>query len=106
MPMPIHRLDEDQEGGHLLLEEYEHFLSGKAEGTIEAYLRTVRQMMEWVAARPSNSGHFQPQQLTKTATEIYLAHLEREGYSLNHRARVKSAISSFASWLVEEKGLL
>lgn len=104
--MSIHRLSEDQESDHLLLEEYEHFLSGKAEGTIEAYLRTVRQIMEWVAARPSNSGHFQPQQLTKTATEIYLAHLEREGYSLNHRARVKSAISSFASWLVEEKGLL
>ena len=43
--MPIHRLDEDQESDHLLLEEYEHFLSGKAEGTIEAYLRTVRHMI-------------------------------------------------------------
>jgi hypothetical protein len=32
--------------------------------------------------------------------------LEQEGFSLNHRARVKSTISSFARWLVEEKGLL
>jgi site-specific recombinase XerD len=104
--MPIHRLDEHQESDPLLLEEYEHFLSGKAEGTIEAYLRTVRQMMEWVAARPGNSGRFQPQQLTKTAVEMYLDSLEHEGFSINHRARVKSTISSFARWLLEEKGLL
>ena len=98
--------DEDQGIDELLLDEYESFLSDKAEGTIDAYLRTVRHLMTWVAKRPGNGDHFQSQQLTKTATEIYLAHLEREGYSLNHRARVKSAISSFASWLVEEKGLL
>src|SRR6266699_5004539 len=35
-----------------------------------------------------------------------LASLEQEGFSLNHRARVKSTISSFARWLMEEKGLL
>ncbi len=104
--MPIHRLDEDQESDHLLLEEYEQFLSGKAEGTIEAYLRAVRQMMEWVAVRPGNSGYFRPHQLTKTAVEMYLASLEQEGYSINHRARVKSTISSFARWLMEEKELL
>jgi site-specific recombinase XerD len=104
--MPIHRLDKDQGSDLPLLQEYEHFLSGKAEGTIEAYLRTVRHVMEWVAVRPGNSGHFQPPQLTKTAVEMYLASLEQEGYSINHRARVKSTISSFARWLMEEKGLL
>lgn len=98
--------DDDQGVDEPLLNEYESFLSNKAEGTIDAYLRTVRHLMAWVAKRPGNGNHFQSQQLTKTATEIYLAHLEREGYSLNHRARVKSAISNFASWLVEEKGLL
>ncbi len=106
MPMQIHRLDKDQESDRLLLEEYEHFLSGKAEGTIDAYLRTVRHVMDWVSDRPGNSGHFQPHQLTKTAVEMYLASLEQEGYSINHRARVKSTISSFARWLMEEKGLL
>lgn len=79
---------------------------GKAEGTIEAYLRTVRQIMIWVAARPGNGGFFQPQQLTKMAVEIYLVSLEREGFSLHHRARVKSALSTFARWQVEEKGML
>jgi len=98
--------DEDQGVDELLLQEYEHFISNKAEGTIDAYVRTTRQVMEWVAQRPGNGGHFHPQQLTKTAVEMYLASLEREGFSLNHRARVKSTISSFARWLMEEKGLL
>jgi site-specific recombinase XerD len=104
--MPTHRLNEDQGSDQQLLQEYEHFLTGKADGTIEAYLRSVRQMMDWIAVRPGSSGHFQPHQLTKTAVEIYLATLEQEGYSVNHRARVKSTISSFARWLMEEKGLL
>ncbi len=100
------RANEDQGADFELLAEYEHFLAGKAEGTIDAYLRTVRHIMAWIAKRPDNDGYFQPQQLTKTAVEMYLAYLEREGYSINHRARVKSTISSFARWLMEEKGLL
>ena len=67
---PLHRPDENQ-GTAELLHEYASFLSGKAEGTIEAYLRTVRQVMAWVASRPGNGGSFQPQQLTKTAVELY-----------------------------------
>jgi site-specific recombinase XerC len=104
--MPLHRADEDQGVDYELLQEYEHFLAGKAEGTIDAYLRTMRHVMGWVAVRPGNGGHFQPHQLTKTAVEMYLTSLEQEGFSINHRARVKSTISSFARWLIEEKGLL
>ena len=91
---------------YVLLDEYKQFLSGKAEGTTEAYLRTVRQLIAWVAQLPGNAGQFQPQQLTKTAVELYLTHLEHEGLSLNHRARVKSTISNFAHFLIEEKRLL
>jgi site-specific recombinase XerD len=89
-----------------LLDEYEQFLSGKAEGTTDAYLRTVHHLIEWVAQLPGNAGQFQPRQLTKTAVELYLAHLEQDGYSISHRTRVKSTISNFASFLIEEKGLL
>jgi site-specific recombinase XerD len=89
-----------------LIDEYEQFLSGKAEGTTEAYLRTVRHLIEWVAQLPDNNGSFQPQQLTQTTVEKYLTHLEKEGLSLNHRTRVKSTISNFAQFLIEEKGLL
>ncbi len=91
---------------HALLGEYEQFLSGKAEGTMDAYLRTVRQMTGWVAQQPGNKGYFQPTQLTKAAVEMYLTHLEQDGLSINHRARVKSTISNFAQFLIEEKGLL
>ncbi|SRR6266567_7227770 len=89
-----------------LLDEYEQFLSGKARGTTDAYLRTVRHLIEWVALRPGNEGHFQPLQLTKMAIETFLIHLEQEGLSINRRARVKSTISNFAYFLIEEKGLL
>src|SRR5213083_2590996 len=89
-----------------LLGEYEQFLSGKAQGTMDAYLRTVRHLIGWVAQRPGNEGQFQPAQLMQMTVELYLAHLEQEGLSLNHRARVKSTISNFASFLIEEMGLL
>src|SRR5256714_13264319 len=98
--------DEDKGADELLLQEYKHFISSKAEGTIDAYVRTTRHVMEWIARRPGNDGRFHPRQLTKTAVEVYLASLEQEGFSLNYRARVKSTISSFARWLMEEKGLL
>ena len=99
-PNENHGVDE------FLLQEYQQFLSGKAKGTIDSYVRTTRQVMEWVAQRPGNGRRFHPRQLTKTAVEVYLTSLEQEGLSLNHRARVKSTISSFARWLMEEKGLL
>src|SRR6266704_2057950 len=53
--------------------------TSKAEGTIEAYLRTVRHVMEWVAACRGDSRDFQPQQLTKTVVELYLASLADGG---------------------------
>jgi hypothetical protein len=53
-------------------------------------------VMEWLAQCPGHAGQFQPQQLTPAAVELYLAHLEQEGFGLPHRARVKSTISKFA----------
>ena len=89
-----------------LLGEYEQFLSGKAEGTREAYLRTVRHLLGWLVHRAGHAQYLLPSQLTPMAVELYLTHLEQEGLSLNHRARVKSTISNFAQFLIEEKGLL
>src|SRR5258708_36562220 len=91
---------------YVLLDEYKQFLSGKRRGTTETCQRRVRQRVTWVAQLSGNAGQFQPQQLTKTAVELYLRHLEQKGLSLNHRARVKSTISNFAHFLIEEKALL
>ena len=103
--MPFSKEDTIEEV-EALVDEYEQFLSGKAEGTREAYVRTVRHLVRWLAQLAGNEGQFQPQQLTQTAVELYLAHLEQDGLSINHRARVKSTISNFAQFLIEEKELL
>ncbi|WP_205672434.1 tyrosine-type recombinase/integrase [Ammoniphilus sp. YIM 78166] len=89
-----------------ILEEYEKSLAGKSEKTVDAYMRALRQFTTWIADRPGNGGLFRPEQLTKTAIEMYLALLQSEGYSVSHLARVKSAVGSFARWLMEEKEIL
>lgn len=103
MPLPEHAII-DEVG--VLVGEYEQFLSGKAQGTRHAYLRTLRHLKGWLTQHPGHPEPFQPQHLTQTAVELYLAHLEQECLCLSHRARVKSTISNFARFLIEEKGLL
>ncbi|MFD1362806.1 tyrosine-type recombinase/integrase [Lentibacillus salinarum] len=88
-----------------LLEEYEQFLSNKSNKTVDAYLRSIWQFTSWLSERPGSGGLFMPEQLTTTAMEMYLEELEANEYSINYRNRVKSAVSSFARWLIE-KGLL
>lgn len=100
--MKQHRSDEDQGIDQFLQQEYEHFLFNKAEATIEAYVRTIHLVMEWAAQPPGNGGRIYPWQLTKTVVAMYLVSLELEGFSLNHRAQVKST-NSFDRWLMEEK---
>ncbi|MEC2277225.1 hypothetical protein ACPCXE_06365 [Bacillus velezensis] len=35
-----------------LIEEYAESLSGKSDKTVDAYIRAVRQLTEWIAGRP------------------------------------------------------
>lgn len=86
-----------------LVEYQTVYLIGKAPATIELYSRLLRQFTDWLAQK---CGDFQPNQLTKTALQTYLAQLEKQEYSLSHRLLVKSATSSFARFLIEDKGLL
>ena len=51
----------------ILLLEYEAFLSGKTSSTVDAYLRVLRQVVQWIAQRPGTGGEFHPQFLTKTS---------------------------------------
>jgi site-specific recombinase XerD len=59
-----------------------------------------------MAELPGSGGKFHPELLTRTAMETYIAYLDTQGYSIAHRARVKSTVSGFALWLMEEKGIL
>lgn len=97
---------EDEEGFEELVREYLATIGGRSAATVEAYGRILRQLTSWVARRPGGGGEFRPELLTRTAVETYLSELGSSGYSENHRAKVKSAVSGFAQWLVEERYLL
>lgn len=96
----------EEEGAQDLVGEYLETLGGRSPATVEAYGRVLRQFTSWVAHRPGGGGEFAPELVTRTAVETYLSELGARGYSANQRAKVKSAVSGFGRWLVEEKGLL
>src|SRR5262245_3584852 len=80
-------------------------LSHKNPGTADVYQRILRDFFLWLAESLGSSPSFFPH-LTHSTVEIYLNKLERTGYSLSHRVRVKSVLSSFCQWLIDEQGLL
>jgi len=89
-----------------LLEEFTVSLAAKSTATIDAYRRAVRQALEWLREHPGHEEGFHPDQLTRTAVESYLTDLARRGASVSHQARVKVALSAFATFLIEEKDWL
>jgi site-specific recombinase XerD len=96
-----------QFGAQEWIESYQQAcLTKHDEATIDAYMRILRQFTAWVAKRPGQSKHFQPNQLTATMVEGYLSLLKEQGYSVSHRTRVKSVIKHFCQWLIEEKAAL
>lgn len=104
---PDLRVVEEQKGGsEVLVAEYLQTISSRSAATVEAYGRILRQLTSWMSKKPGGSDTFRSELLTRTAVETYLSELGASGYSENHRAKVKSAISGFAQWLMEEKNLL
>ncbi len=90
----------------ILISTYsEACLSRKSPGTIDVYQRVLRDFLLWLVEHPGHAS-FHLDQLTRTMVEMYLAALEEAGYSVSHRTRVKSVLSSFCQWLIDEHGLL
>lgn len=83
------------------IEGYTKYIEHKAPLTIDAYIRVIRQLLEWLSLKPGGSQSFQPDVLTKTAVSTYLKELEARRLSIQHRIRVKSAISTFSEYLIE-----
>ncbi|MDU8672530.1 phage integrase N-terminal SAM-like domain-containing protein [Paenibacillus polymyxa] len=69
------------------------FLEGKAEGTVGAYVRILRQFLSWLLEKPGGSAEFRPDQFTRTAVSTYIKELENNRISVSHSVRVKSALS-------------
>jgi site-specific recombinase XerD len=80
-------------------------LSQKNPGTADVYRRILRDFFLWLAESFGSSPSFFPQ-LTRSTVEIYLNGLEKTGYSLSHRVRVKSVLCNFCQWLIDEQGVL
>jgi site-specific recombinase XerD len=80
-------------------------LSTKDPGTIDVYQRALRDFFLWLSTC-SGRATFPLDQMTRTSVERYLLHLEEAGYSVSHRTRCKSVLSSFCQWLIDEHGLL
>ena len=81
-------------------------LTSRNDATEDAYLRILRQFLVWVAGRPGHGKQFQPDQLTTTTVESYLTLLNKQGYSVSHRTRVKTVIKQFCQWLIEDQEVL
>ncbi|TVX85649.1 tyrosine-type recombinase/integrase [Paenibacillus agilis] len=80
-------------------------MNSKDPSTIDAYIRVMRQFMEWLLQRPGSGGRFQTDLLTKNALQTFINELEDQGYSVSHRNRVKTVVGQFANWMLEEKGI-
>lgn len=80
-------------------------LSTKNPGTIDVYQRALRDFLLWLT-EGSGQATFPLDQITRTPVERYLLHLEETGYSVSHRTRSKSVLSSFCQWLIDEHSLL
>src|SRR6266700_1110286 len=80
-------------------------LSHKSAGPLDAYQRVLRDFLLWLTEQPGEAP-FPLGQLTRATVETYMGSLEEAGYSVSHRTRVKSVLSSFCQWLIEEYGLL
>ncbi len=77
-------------------------LAGKDEKTVDAYLRILRQVSEWVSQLPGSNNQFHPTFMTKTAFGDYIQELIEQDYSTSHMERVKTVVNGFCLWLIAE----
>jgi len=89
------------------IEAYQQgYLQHLASGTVAVYVSILRQFLRWVTERTKRGEAFQPEHLTTSVIERYLFDLSSRGYSFTHRKRVKSVITHFCQWLVDEQRTL
>jgi site-specific recombinase XerD len=75
-------------------------------GTVAVYVSILRQFLRWVTERTKKGEAFQLGHLTASVIERYLFDLASQGYSFTHRKRVKSVITHFCQWLVDDQRTL
>lgn len=89
------------------VEEYQQAcLTPLDAGTIRVYRHILSQFTQWTEKQSAREGQFEPEQIITSLVERYLSGLAAQGYSSSHCKRVKSVISQFCQWLIEDKGVL
>ena len=89
------------------IEEYQQAcLTAHDAGTIRVYRHILQQFTQWVGKRAGKTNQFEPSQITTPVVEQYLKGLVSQAYSPSHCKRVRSVISQFCQWLIEDKALL
>jgi site-specific recombinase XerD len=75
-------------------------------GTRAVYMSILCHFTQWVAERAKKKEGFHPDYLTPPAIERYLFDLSSQGYSYAHCKRVRSVITHFCQWFVDEQRML
>ncbi len=88
----------------LAIEEYLQSLTGKSEGTRNAYGNVLQQLRRWMTDLPGKPKQWAD--LTPELVGAYFEALQAQNYSLSYRRQAKTVIGSFGNWLGNEKGLL
>jgi site-specific recombinase XerD len=83
------------------LEAFEASLGGRDPKTVRAYMTTLRDLVDWISARPGGYT-FHMECLTETAVKGFMDHLVSLGRAPRTRARALSAIRRFSRWAVDE----
>jgi site-specific recombinase XerD len=80
-------------------------LAFKRETTRSTYIIILRQFLAWLSTLPEHESSIDsPPRLTQTAVQTYLFN-ELANTSVSHRERVKSILSGFSEWLIDEEFL-
>jgi site-specific recombinase XerD len=92
---------------NLWIEEYQQErLSTRDADTIRVYRHILQEFIQWVGKQAGKANQFEPSQITPRIVEQYLKDLAAQAYSPSHCRRVKSVISQFCQWLIEDKASL
>lgn len=94
-------------GRNLWIEEYQQErLSIRDADTIRVYRHILQAFTQWVGKQAGKANQFEPSQITPPIVEQYLKDLAAQAYSPSHCRRVRSVISQFCQWLIEDKASL
>lgn len=85
-----------------ILQEYETTIRHKSSNTIETYMRVLSHFVRWFSNQIVNNGEFRPENLTANAVQEYFKVQKKAGHALSHQSLIKSALSGFCNWLLEE----